>query len=155
MPRRKMAVDISSISPYLPAVIVAIAALLVGALNQRHHALEKRLDELYSPLFPFVSGVDKSSFPVHRSESRMQLLELLHAKNYLMSPKLQYIYWGHILPLAQKGVDAFPDYWLDEFIRTVREDYANLRNQYLSFWKLLFGLFKPNPLKYSPSDDLK
>jgi len=123
------------------------------ALNQRHRTIEKRLDDLYSALYRYAWMTNKTAFPTHGSNARSQLLSLLHSKSYLMSAKLLYIYFAAILPNDEKGLDAFPDYWLDEFIRTVRRDYDNYRSQYLSFWKLLRGVFTGNPLSYSPSED--
>lgn len=46
--------------------------------------------------------------------------------------------------------DAFTGNRQDEFIRVIRADYEAIRHQYLSFWKLLTGLFKPDILGYKP-----
>ncbi len=150
-----MSLDFGFVSPYVTAILVALGALLVGALNQRHHSIEKRLDELYSVLYRYAWMTSKSAFPTHGSDARRRLLDLLHSKNYLMSAKLLYIYFATILPNDERALDAFPDYWLDEFVRTVRRDYDNYRGQYLSFWDLFCGLFRGNPLSFSPSEEIE
>ena len=101
-----MSLDIASVSPYLAPIIVAFAALLVGALNQRHRSIEKRLDELYSVLYKYAWMTEKTAFPAHGTDIRRQLLNLLHSKNYLMSAKLLYIYFAAILPNDEKALDA-------------------------------------------------
>jgi hypothetical protein len=141
--------DIASISPYVTALIVASGALLIGALNQRHRTLEKRLDDLYSPLYRYAWPLDRDTFPKHGNHDYFELLKLLHQKNYLMSRELHYFYTGYVLG-TKLSDDAFTGNRQDDFIRIVRADYEAIRHQYLSFWNLLTGLFKPDILGYKP-----
>ncbi len=145
-----MGLEIASITPYVTAIMVGLAALFVGAINQRHHTIEKRLDELYAPLYPIV-WLSKTSFPAHGSEPRRTILARLDAKNYLMSRRLLKLYFDDISRLDQMGQDCFPDKVLDEFMIVVRGDYMTLQKQYLSFWALFSGLFRWLPITYVPS----
>jgi hypothetical protein len=140
-----MNLDIAAVSPYITAFIVAIGALLVGALNQRHRTLEKRLDDLYSKIYPFVATKEKELFPKHGSTDSYVLLRYLFEKNYLMSNDLLYEYSGYVLPAYLKGEDAFVGHE-DRFTQIVRRDYEEYRSQYQSFSKLLAGLFTKDKL---------
>ncbi len=145
--------DITSISPYVTALIVAGGALLVGACNQKHRTLEKRLDDLYSPLFQFAWLADRALFPQHGSQDYLELLDLLHKKNYLMSVRLHYFYVGYVIS-TKPFDDAFAGRQ-DEFINIVKMDYEAIRRQYISFQNLLKGLLKPDILGYSPTLEAK
>jgi len=80
--------DIVTVSPYITALIVAGGALLVGALNQKHRTLEKRLSDLYSPLFHWAWLGDREQFPKLSQQAYVELLGLLHRNNYLMTTRL-------------------------------------------------------------------
>jgi len=142
--------DIGTVSPYVTAFIVAVAAMLVGALNQRHRTIEKRMDELYSPLYRYAWLSDRDRFPRHGEHDYVELLDLLHNKNYLMSQALHYFYFGYVIA-AKPTENPFAGARQDEFVNIVRADYERIREQYLSFWALLRGLFKPNILGYYPT----
>jgi hypothetical protein len=138
-----MSLGIAEISPYLTALIVAVGALFVGALNQRHRTLEKRLDDLYSKIYPYVATKDKASL----SLMGHSVLPILFEKNYLMSPDLLYLYSGYVLPTVLRGDDVNALHGReDEFIRIVRRDYEEYRDQYLSFRKMLVAMFGADKL---------
>lgn len=40
-------------------------------------------------------------------------------------------------------------------MRAVPKDYDNLRAEYMSFWKLCYGIFERRPLIYNPSDRMQ
>jgi len=142
--------NVSTVIPILTALIVAVFALLVGALNQRHRTIEKRLDGLYSPILRYAWFSDREHFPKHGEQDYHDLLELLHQKNYLMSRNLHHFYVGYILA-TKPSEDAFVGNRQDDFVRIIRADYDKIRHQYLSFWNLLSGLFKPDILGYKPT----
>lgn len=142
--------NLSSLVSILTALIVAVFALLVAALNQKHRTLEKRLDDLYSPLLQYAWPIDKEHFPKHGEQDYKELLDLLHQKNYLLSRNLHYFYVGYVLG-TKPSENAFAGNRQDDFIRIVRADYETIRHQYLSFWNLLTGLFKPDILGYKPT----
>ena len=142
--------DPTTLIPIGTALVVALFALLVGAMNQRHRTLEKRLDDLYSPLLHYAWPIDRGDFPKKGNKDYYDLLNLLHQKNYLMTRDLHYFYVGYVLA-TKLSDDAFAGSRQDEFINIVRADYETIRHQYLSFWTLLIGLFKPNILGYKPT----
>ena len=71
--------NLSIIVPIATALIVGVFALLVGALNQRHRTLEKRLDDLYSPIFHYSWLLDRGDFPKQGTDDYNNLLlSLIH-----------------------------------------------------------------------------
>lgn len=140
-----MPLDSSSTIAVFTALIVAGAALLVGALNQRHRTLEKRLDDLYSKIYPYVATKENELFPKYNSDDQLLLLRILFEKNYLMSNDLLYEYSGYVLPAYLKREDPFTGRE-SRFTQIVRRDYEQYRSQYQSFRKLFAGLFTRDKL---------
>ena len=132
--------------PYIAALIAIAGALFVGAINQWHRTIEKRMDELYSPLYRFA-WLDRDSFPKQGEKEYERLLNLLHRKNYLMSHTLHSFYYANILvPKPAQGIIAGSV--AEDLQRIVRSDYERIRRQYLSYRGLLRGLLKPSVLGY-------
>jgi hypothetical protein len=146
----KMDSNVNTIVAIATALIVVSSAVLVAVLNQRHRTLEKRLDDLYSPLCHYAWLPDREKFPKHGEHDYVELLHLLHSKNYLMTSNLLHFYVGYVLA-TKPSDDAFIGNRQDEFIRIVRADYEMIRRQYLSFWNLLKGLINPDILGYKPT----